>query len=113
MCIDMDGVDARLWSASLGKNISHANGPLATLNRLGILTVKKKTCEVTSLASGAGDGQMVVFGCSGDEAGVQQSSAMGALGRLMPGDGSTNLSRMGFGVHSSQPNLPEPRLVRE
>ena len=39
-CYDMDGVDDDDWVASLGKSISHASGPLATLHRLGIL---KKT----------------------------------------------------------------------
>ena len=62
MCIDMDGVDASLWSASLGKNISHANGPLATLNRLGILTVKKKHVKSRRLRVGQGTGRWL---CSG------------------------------------------------
>lgn len=37
MCHGMDGVDDKYWSESLGKSISHVNGPLATLHRLGVL----------------------------------------------------------------------------
>ena len=41
MCRRMDKYDDSVWSHSLGKNISHVNGPLATLNRIGI-TKKSK-----------------------------------------------------------------------
>ena len=40
---EMDGVDDSPWAASLGQNISHVNGPLAVLSRLGVLKkVEKK-----------------------------------------------------------------------
>ena len=62
MCIDMVGVDTKPWSDSLGKNISHANGPLATLNRLGILTKHKKHVHSRRLQVGEGNGRWL---CSG------------------------------------------------
>lgn len=37
MCQRMDGYDDSVWLQSLGKNISHASGPLATLNRLKVV----------------------------------------------------------------------------
>ena len=62
MCVDMDGVDTTLWSDSLGRNISHANGPLATLHRLGILTVQKRHLKSRRLRVGQGTGRWL---CSG------------------------------------------------
>ena len=62
MCLDMDGVDTSIWSESLGRNISHANGPLATLIRMGILSVKKKHLKSRQVRVGQGSGRWL---CSG------------------------------------------------
>ena len=69
-CYDMDGVDDNDWVESLGKSISHASGPLATLHRLGILNkhnlkrsrvlhLGQKTTTLTRVfrCSGEGSGQ--------------------------------------------------------
>lgn len=37
MCQRMNGVDDELWRTSLGRNISHINGPLATLIGFGVV----------------------------------------------------------------------------
>ena len=37
MCKKMDAVDDELWRTSLGRNISHVNGPLATLHTFGVV----------------------------------------------------------------------------
>ena len=37
VCQKMDGVEEHGWAASLGRNISHVNGPIAVLLRLGVL----------------------------------------------------------------------------
>lgn len=42
-CQKMDGVDEHLWTSSLGQNISHVNGPIAVLLRLGVLKNVRKS----------------------------------------------------------------------
>lgn len=50
MCRQMHGCDDSVWNESLGKNISHVNGPLATLSRLGILKkVQQRRSRVRSV----------------------------------------------------------------
>lgn len=39
----MDGVDEHHWTSSLGRNISHVNGPVAVLLRLGVLRNVKES----------------------------------------------------------------------
>ena len=48
LCQEMQGVDDSEWVESLGRHISHANGPLATLTRLGVL---QKLAASTSSSS--------------------------------------------------------------
>ena len=49
---EMNGVDDSPWAASLGQNISHVNGPLAVLSRLGV--VKKIRKQHRAQKDGAG-----------------------------------------------------------
>ena len=61
-CMDMDGVDTLPWSESLGRNISHAAGPLVTLNRLGILTTKKRHVHSRLVQVGCDEGRWLCAG---------------------------------------------------
>ena len=61
-CMDMDGVNTRLWTESLGRYISHANGPLVTLNRLGILTTKRRHVRSRLLRVGRAEGRWLCAG---------------------------------------------------
>ena len=61
-CMDMDGVNTLPWSESLGRNISHANGPLVTLSRLGILTTKKRHVHSRLVQVGRDEGRWLCVG---------------------------------------------------
>ena len=61
-CMDMEGVNDLPWAESLGRNISHVNGPLATLNRLGILTTKKRHVHSRLVQVGCDEGRWLCVG---------------------------------------------------
>jgi len=80
MCKDMAGVDDTPWSESLGRNISHATGPLATLARLGILTKRKQHLHACRLQ--VGHTSAVRWLCSGVLAITQARSKVARWVRL-------------------------------
>ena len=49
---EMNGVDDSPWAASLGQNISHVNGPLAVLSRLGVVKKVKKQHHARKVGAG-------------------------------------------------------------
>jgi len=53
LCVDMDGrLDVRVWGANLGRGVSRAAGPLAFLNRLGVLKEPDKSGSTLMLGGG-------------------------------------------------------------
>ena len=76
-CMDMDCVNTRTlrpWLELFGRSISYANGPLVTLNRLGIRHVHLCLVQV-----GCDEGRWLCAGVFGDYAGSRQGITMGAI----------------------------------
>jgi len=77
MCANMVGMDDQAWVASLGHSVSHVSGPLATLNRLGILRPTSKQ----GLALGMGKGSRRRL-CSGVRELRAAAAKLGAYSKL-------------------------------